>query len=134
MNMGTTNERAIAAPIPTEDTRAFWEAANAGRFLVKRCRGCQQVHWYPRALCPFCFSSDTVWEQGSGRGTIYSFSIMRHAPQPFVVAFVTLQEGPTMLTNIVDCDVDAVAIGQAVEVVFKPTSGGAQRIPVFRPA
>lgn len=129
----TTTERTIPAPIPTEDTRAFWEAANAGRFLVKRCQACGQVHWYPRALCPFCFSSDTVWQDGAGRGTIYSFSVMRQAPQPFVVAFVTLEEGPTMLTNIVDCDFDTLAIGQAVQVVFKPTSG-AQQIPVFRPA
>lgn len=129
--MSKAVERTIPTPIPTEDTKIFWEMANAGRFFIKRCQSCRQVHWYPRALCPFCFSNDTVWAEGSGRGSIYSFSIMRQTPQPFVVALVTLQEGPTMLTNIVDCDFDALSIGKTVEVVLKATNDG-QKIPVFR--
>jgi uncharacterized OB-fold protein len=126
-------ERVIPAPVPTEDTKVFWEAAKEGRFLVKRCADCGKVHWYPRALCPFCLSANTQWEPGSGRGTIYSYSVMRKAPQPYAVAFVTLAEGPAMLTNLVDCDFDQLAIGQPVRVVFKPTDGE-YKIPVFAPA
>ena len=103
------------------------------RFLVKRCQACGKFHWYPRALCPFCCSDKTEWLPASGLGTIYSYSVMRRAPEPYAVAFVTLQEGPTMLTNIVDCDFDQLAIGQPVKVVFKQSSGE-YRVPVFQPA
>jgi uncharacterized OB-fold protein len=131
--MAAIPERLIPAPIPTEDTLAFWTAAREGNFLIKRCLDCGEVHWYPRALCPFCFSERTEWQPGSGWGSIYSFTVMRRAPQPYAQAFVTLAEGPTMLTNLVDCDFDALAIGQAVQVVFKPSDGD-WLVPVFTPA
>lgn len=126
------NSRLLAAPIPTVDSLPFWEAAKQGRFLVKRCSACDKAHWYPRPTCPFCFSSETQWQAGLGSGVIYSFSVMRHAKQPYVVAFVTLDEGPTMLSNIVDCDPETLAIGQAVRLLFKP-SDGEFPVPVFTP-
>jgi uncharacterized OB-fold protein len=126
-------ERRIPSPTPTADTLAFWQAAQEGRFLVKRCLDCDRVHWYPRAICPFCFSDRTAWQPGSGRGHIHTFTVMRRAPQPYALAFVTLAEGPSLLTNIVDCDFDALAIGQAVEVTFKPSDGD-WRVPVFKPS
>ncbi len=125
-------ERVIPSPIPTEDTKPFWEAAAEGRFLIKRCLACERVHWYPRTLCPFCFSERTEWQPASGRGVIYSYSVMRRATPPYVVAFVTLDEGPTMLTNIVACDPDSLCIGQKVSVVFRPTDGEFM-VPVFEP-
>ena len=73
------------------------------------------------------------WREASGRGTIYSYSVMRRAKDPYVIAHVTLAEGPTMLTNIVDCDFDQVRIGQPVTVVFKETENGPPA-PMFRPA
>ena len=79
------------------------------------------------------FSADTTWVAASGQGTIYSYSVMRRAPVPYVVAYVTLAEGPTMITNIVDCAPDAVKIGQAVRVTFKPSDGGPP-VPMFTPA
>jgi hypothetical protein len=79
------------------------------------------------------FKETTDWLQASGRGTVYSYSIMRRAPVPYAIAYVTLEEGVTMLTNIVDCDLDAIRIGQAVTVVFKPTEGGPP-VPMFAPA
>ena len=69
----------------------------------------------------------------TGKGVIYSYSVMRHAPVPYVMAYVTLAEGPTMMTNIVDCDFDQLKIGQDVKVVFKPTDGGPP-LPMFTPA
>ena len=120
-------------PEPTPETQAFWDAAAEGRFLVRRCTSCGKAHWYPRGVCPLCHSTDTVWEEGSGKGTIYSYSVMRKAEPPFVMAYVTLAEGPTMMTNIVDCDSDALAIGQAVELIFQPSKSGIA-VPCFRPA
>lgn len=126
-------QRTIPAPQPTPETRPFWEAAAAGQLLLKKCSACAQVHYYPRAICPFCFSETTDWVPASGRGTIYSFSIMRRVPLPYAIAYVTLEEGVSMMTNIVDCDIDTIRIGQQVSVVFKPTEGGPP-VPMFTPS
>jgi uncharacterized protein len=130
--MATQGARTIPAPAVTPETREFWDAAAAGRLLIKRCRSCGEPHWYPRALCPFCFSADTEWREASGHGTIYSWSVMRRTPAPYAIAYVTLEEGITMLTNIVECDLDAIRVGQPVEVVFVPSDGGPP-LPMFRP-
>jgi len=125
--------RTIPAPVAVPDTQPFWDAAAAGRLLVRACTACGTAHHYPRPICPFCGSDATQWKDASGRGTIYSFSVMRRVPVPYAIAYVTLAEGPTMMTNIVDCDLDAIRIGQAVKVVFKPTDGGPP-VPMFTPA
>jgi uncharacterized OB-fold protein len=126
-------ERKLPAPQPNPETQPFWDAAAQGKLLVKTCRVCGQAHHYPRALCPFCFSAETEWKDASGAGTIYSYSVMRRAPVPYAIAYVTLAEGPTMMTNLVDCDFDKLRIGQPVKVVFKPTDGGPP-LPMFTPA
>jgi uncharacterized OB-fold protein len=125
--------RTIPAPQVTPETQPFWEAAAQGRLLLKHCTACGKVHHYPRAICPFCFSDRTEWRPASGRGTLYSYSAMRRAPVPYAIAYVTLDEGVTMLTNLVDCDFDALRVGQAVKVVFAPTEGGPP-VPMFTPA
>ena len=126
-------ERKIPAPEANPETRPFWEAAAEGRLLIKKCGSCGQPHYYPRAICPFCFGDASEWVQASGQGTIYSYSVMRRVPVPYALAYVALEEGVTMMTNIVDCDLDALRIGQRVQVVFKPTEGGPP-VPMFRPA
>ncbi|MEQ8661002.1 MAG: OB-fold domain-containing protein [Gammaproteobacteria bacterium] len=110
----------------------YWEAARAGRLLLRHCRPCARTYYYPRPLCPFCMSDDTEWREASGAGTVYSWSVERRAQPPYVIAFVTLAEGPTLMTNLVDCDADAVAIGQAVTLAFETRDE--QPVPVFRPA
>jgi len=127
-----SGERTIPAPQATLETQPFWEAAAAGRLLIKKCTSCAQLHYYPRAICPFCFSEATEWVPASGRGTIYSYSVMRRVPVAYAIAYVTLAEGVTMMTNIVDCDLDAIRIGQTVQVVFKATAGGPP-VPMFAP-
>ena len=122
--------RKISAPKPNPETQAFWDAAAQGRFLIRRCTACGKAHWYPRKTCPFCWGEKTEWVEASGRGTIYSYSVMRRAAEPYVVAYVTLAEGPTMLTNLVDCDFDALAIGQEVRLKFSPSEGGPP-VPTF---
>ncbi|QWC92321.1 Zn-ribbon domain-containing OB-fold protein [Cupriavidus metallidurans] len=127
----------IAAPFPAPEERPdnarFWQAAREGRLLVKVCESCGKPHWYPRVLCPFCMG-DTAWKEASGLGTVYAFSVTRRAgPNPFCIAYVTLEEGVTMMTHIVDCDLDTVRIAQPVRVRFSPSEDGAP-VPTFAPA
>lgn len=127
------SERKVPAPQVNPEVKPFFDAAAEGRLLLKFCAACSQSHHYPRAHCPFCFSGRTEWREAKGTGTIYTYSILRRGvPVPYCIAYVTLDEGVSMLTNIVDCDLDAVRIGQRVKVVFKPTEGGAP-VPMFAP-
>jgi uncharacterized OB-fold protein len=124
--------RKITPPAVNPETKPFWDAAREGRFLVPFCSACSKAHWYPRAICPFCASDEVEWRQASGKGTIYTFSVMQRVKEPYAIAHVTLAEGPTMLTNIVDCDFDKLRIGQAVAVIFQETEGGPP-VPMFKP-
>jgi uncharacterized protein len=82
-------------------------------------------------LCPSCLSSETEWAQAPGKGNIY-YSVMRHVKEPYILAYVTLDEGRTMMTNIIDCEPDRLRIDQPVRVVFKSTPGGGMVVPMFR--
>jgi uncharacterized protein len=124
------SDRPIIAPSPFPETTAYWNAAARGKLLLKHCAACGADHFYPRMLCPFCFSDRTEWREASGTGIIYSFSVMRRAEVPYAIAYVTLAEGPTMMSNIVDCYLDAIRIGQRVRLVFKPAENG-QPVPMF---
>jgi uncharacterized OB-fold protein len=126
-------QRVPGAPGTNVENRAFWDAANEGRFLIKHCTGCDAPHFYPRAVCPHCFSTATEWRESPGRGVIYAFSVMRRVPRPYAIAYVTLDEGITVMTNIVDCDLDRLAIGQHVKVAFQSSETGS-KVPVFVPA
>lgn len=129
----SASTRTIPAPPVNPETKPFWDAAGEGTLLLKRCDACGELHYYPRVACPFCGSDRTSWEAASGRGTIYSYSVFRRAPVPYAIAYVSLEEGPTMMTNIVDGDLDAIRIGQRVRVRFVPTDGGPP-VPMFAPA
>lgn len=129
----SAQQRTIPAPPVNPETKPFWDAAAAGKLLIKRCTACGEPHYYPRAICPFCGSDRTEWTEASGRGTIYSYSVFRRAPIPYAIAYVTLDEGISMMTNIVDRDLNAIRIGQPVRVTFKPTDGGPP-VPMFVPA
>ncbi len=137
----STPARSLPAPAPAvnPETRQFWAATAAGRLLLKRCLDCASVIWYPRALCPDCSSLHTEWFEASGRGRVYSYTV-NHRPEgayqdcaPFVLAYVELDEGPRMLTNIVGADVAELAVGLLVEVEFHDTGEGSA-LPRFRPA
>lgn len=124
---GTT----LPAPPLSPESEAFYAAAKEGRFLIRRCTTCIKAHWYPRANCPFC-AGDTEWIEASGRGTIYSFSPMRRVTPPYTLAYVTLEEGPAIMTNLVDCDPDTLSIGQLVLIHWVHASDGTP-VPCFRP-
>lgn len=133
MNMSTPYvPRPLAAPLIDAATAPYWAAADEGRLSTRRCQACGQLHWYPRPICPFC-QGDTDWVPLSGQGRIYSVSVTRKAgPIAYAIAYVELDEGITMLSNIVDCDLDRLAIGQRVQVCFQPAEDG-RMIPMFRP-
>ena len=123
-------DRKIPAPVPTPDTEAFWQGARAHRLLLPRCTSCGRLHWYPRPVCPFCFADIVEQVEATGHATIYAFSVARRTPEPFAIAYVTLAEGPTVLTNLVGCDFDRLRIGQAVRLVWADAEGGPP-VPTF---
>ena len=127
-------------PTVEDETREYWEAAKQGRLLVKHCNACGAVHHYPRPFCPFCWSEDVEWREVSGRGTLYTYSIVyRNDLEPFsgwgayVPAVVELDEGPRLMTTIVDCPHDQLAVGMPVEVVFRELTEE-WAAPDFRPS
>lgn len=126
------SERAIPPPPMTPEAEPFYQAAAQGRFLTRKCSSCARLHWYPRAICPFCWGP-TEWQEVAGAGIIYSYSVMRRSDPPFAIAYVTLDAGPTMMTSLVDCDFDALRIGLKVRLVFKIAEGGTP-VPCFTPA
>ncbi len=130
------------APIVSSDNKPFWDGTAEGKLLLPRCDACQTVIWYPRHFCPACGSLNVSWFQASGKGSVYSFTVNRrgvadHADYKevgvFVLAYVELEEGPRIMTNIVDGDPNQVHIGQKVELVFADTGKG-NALPRFKPA
>lgn len=113
----------IPLPRPTELSRPFWEAANEGRLVLQQCDSCGHYRWTPQILCTNCQAEAFTWAQVSGRGRVYSFTIVHRAPTPgfaipYVLATVELDEGPLMLTQIVGCPPEAVTMEAPVEVAF----------------
>ena len=128
------------APQPDFDSAPYWTAAREGRLVVQRCQVCSNVQLYGRVQCTRCGSPEVVWEDASGRGTVYSFTVIRQQyirpfrdMVPYVVALVDLEEGPRVMSNIVGCDPDDVSIGMAVRSSFEPVSDEAS-IVLFEPA
>jgi uncharacterized OB-fold protein len=120
------------APVPpiTPETAAFWDATENGQLRLMTCTDCGRVYHYPRSQCPECASTNTEWTAAAGSGTVYSYTVTRQASgeyadaTPYVLAYVELEEGPRILTNLVDCDIDQVHIDSQVTVVFDDTGSG----------
>lgn len=128
-----------SAPITSVETAEYWAATAEGRLLLKRCNSCGTVIWYPRAVCPDCHSTDTSWFEASGQGEIYSWTVSRRGDgpwkdaAPYVIAYVQLDEGPRVMTNIVDADLESLEVGQRVTAVWHDTGEG-NALLRFRPA
>lgn len=127
------------APVINLTTAEFWKATTEGRFILQRCNGCDIVLWFPRRNCPKCWTEDVSTFDAQQTGIIYSFTVVRKGKGafqdagPFVIAYVELADGPRIMTNIVDCDIDALHIGMPVEMVFHDTGEGSA-LYRFRPA
>lgn len=136
----STAARRMDIPTIEAESRPYWDAAAEGRLLLRQCQDCGAIHHYPRPFCPTCWSDDVAWIEASGSATLYTWStVFRNDMAPFdervpyVAAVVDLAEGPRMMTNVVDVDPDALEIGMALQVAFRPI-GGDLTAPVFTPA
>ena len=128
-------------PQPTPETQPFWDGCKRHELLLPLCLNCNRLHFYPRALCPHCWSTDLKWVPSSGKGKLYSYVINhRLAPGfedevPFVIAIVELEEGVRMMSNLVGvaADPDALPIDLPLEVTFDDVTEEIT-LPKFRPA
>lgn len=123
--------------VPPPDLLPLAEAVRSGRLVVLRCGACDHRTIYPRPLCPNCHSADLNWQEVSGSGEVYTFTIVYRAPSaalakdaPYVIAVVELDEGGSLMSRLVDTDVESVRIGDRVEAVFNPVSESV--LPFFR--
>jgi len=125
-----------ARPQPTPETQHFWDGTRAGELRLQRCDACANVYFPPRPFCPACGNRKVSIFKASGKAKLYSYVIHHRAAPgftpPYAIAVVELDEGPRMMTNIVDCDLNAIRVGQAVRLVFKPSDGGPP-VPMFTP-
>lgn len=126
-------------PTPDDSTQQFWSGTREGRLAIKRCNACRRAHFYPRPFCPYCWSEDVVWEDATGRGTLYTYSVVYHNdlppfPErvPYVAAIVELDEGPRLMTNVVDCPFDQLRVGMELEVTYRQETDEIT-LPIFRP-
>ena len=132
----------ITPPLPQPESDFYWEKCKAHELWLRRCRACGNIYFYPRDICPECFSRDTDWVQSSGRGTLYAFAIVHRGPVPafrdrvpYIAALVELEGGARIPTNLVDVEPDPanVKIGMAVQVTFDDLNDDIS-LPKFRPA
>lgn len=117
----------IPLPEPSELTRPFWEGCRQGELRVQRCDDCGRRFFTPLPACPACLSRNWAWVASSGAGTLYSFTVVRRParpdrPVPYVIGLIDLDEGWTMMSNVVDCDPDRLRCGARVAVRFQPLS------------
>ena len=126
-------------PMPYSVSQGFWEAARQHELRLQKCLQCGHLRYPPSPACLGCLSAEAEWAKLSGRGTVYTFTIYRHAfgrqwtdDVPYNVAIIELQEGPRMISNVVGCPLEEIEIGMPVEVVFQ---GITERfsLPKFRP-
>jgi uncharacterized OB-fold protein len=124
------SRRLRPTPFATEISRPYWNAAREGILRLQRCRTCERVIHYPRLWCPQCWSTDIGHFDASGKGEVVTYTIVHDSPfeafdshVPYVLAIVQLEEGPTMLSNIIGPDAMVVAIGDPVVVRFEKRNG-----------
>jgi len=127
-------------PLPHIDevNRPFWEAAQRHKLILQKCQGCGHYRYPPGETCPRCLSDRLEWVKASGRGIVYTWAVVHQVYHPafandvpYAVVTVELEEGPRILTNLVDCHIEDIAIGIPVEVVFEDVTEEVT-LPKFR--
>lgn len=126
-------------PVVTEESRPFWEGCRKGQLMLQYCTECYRYQFYPRLYCMQCGSQALRWVEASGQGVIYSYTIIHQNKSaefindtPYNVAIVQLQEGPRMMSNIVDIDPGELRVDLPVTVVFDQVTDSIT-LPRFRP-
>ena len=136
----------VTKPLPaiTTEAKPFWDAAAEQKLMIQRCQECNAWVWTPRPSCNECGSERVEWTQVSGKGEVYSFTVIRQVvgraaskafePDiPYVIAWVDLDEGPRLITNIIGCPVENVKLGMKVSVQFEKASEKVW-LPKFKPS
>lgn len=124
-------------PIIDDDSRNFWEGCKKHELLIQKCEDCGIFRFPPRTICHKCLSMNFKWIKSSGKGEVYTFSniFQPFGPGwdiPYVVAIVQLAENVKMMSNIIDCDPEAVEIGMKVGVCFDDVTKNIT-LPKFKP-
>ena len=126
-------------PEPTPETRHFWEGCKEGKLLLQRCPDTGKAYFPPRPFSPYTGNRNVEVFQASGRATLHSY-VIHHRPvpgftPPYAIAVVELEEGPRMMTNIIDCPQtpEALQLDMKLEVAFVPMDEKTT-LPLFRPA
>lgn len=127
--MSSTKHK-LPAPQVNRDTQPYWEGSARGELLIKKCNSCNQAYFYPRPLCPFCMSEETIWFKASGNGVVYSYTHAKRSPHFNFPALITLEEGPTIMSAVIGCDESEISVGQQVTVKFVETDAHGA-LPVF---
>jgi uncharacterized OB-fold protein len=129
----------LPVPKPTPETEHFWQGAKNGQLKLQRCTDCSGVYFPPRPFCPSCASRDVEIFDATGKATLYSY-VINHRPHPafdgpYSIAVVELEEGPRMMTNIVNVDQtpEALVLDMPLEVVFEALTDDIS-LPYFQPA
>jgi hypothetical protein len=134
--LGPTPAREIPQTTNSVLADPFWEGCQRGELLFQRCSNCAAAVFEPAAVCGSCGARELQWERSRGQGSLYSWSVV-HRPQtadfiaPYAVIIVDLDEGYSMLSNMIDCDTGDLRIGLRLEVVFVDVAG--RCMPYFRP-
>ncbi len=124
----------LPAPVVFPGDETFWEATDKGKLMVKHCSQCDRSHYYPRKHCPLCGHPETQWREASGRGTVYSYTIMGRAARPTAPAIIELEEGIRLSTAVVDADIHNLRIGDPVTLRFLPAEGDKNALAFTTPA
>ena len=126
-------------PVPRPETEAWWDNCRNHKLTLQHCSDCGEFQFYPRIICAGCMSGQLEWVESAGRGTVSTYTVCRlpvaeayAGDVPYVVALIRLEEGPVMMSNVVDCDPESVTTGMAVEVAFQKWSDSIT-IPQFKP-
>ena len=121
--------RGLPLPLPTRDTEPFYAAAREGVLVFQRCTACGRFRHYPRPVCPACLSRDFTWTRSSGRGTIWTWTIVRgptlpafEAAVPYNVVDVLMEEGVHFVSQVLDCPPEEMRAGMRVQAVFVAAS------------
>jgi len=126
-------------PEPTPETQHFWDGCKAGQLLLQRCTACTEAYFPPRPFCPACGSRKVEVFAASGRGVLWSY-VINHRPrpdfgtEPHSIAVVKLDEGPRLMTNLVDCPQTQEALVLDMPVAVKFQDFGKITLPLFTPA
>lgn len=133
------SELDAVTPIPTENSLPYWQRAREGELAVLRCEDCGRLVNYVKRQCPNCGSRRLSWSPTSGKGELYSYSVLHRAAStlfkdkvPYVLAIVELDEGIKVMSHLTGCDPEQVRVGMGVEVVFENVDER-RAVPYFRP-